>query len=362
MCFGTYNCSHSFSCQQQPSYKVEINFSDKPTGMLYLMKEIDKKPTAVDSIDLSNENIVFTGQVETPELYYLKLNDQKKMLRLFLENSKIDILMNPDSVDKAEVTGSVTHYLYKQFVTEANKFDVKHRALYSDYQKMITANDEAGVKLLEEKMEEVYNQQQTYIKSFVDSNPESVVSLYIVRWYLIYELDYQGLNDILAKIPTPVATTTIYNVLKERLAILEKVQVGKQAIDFSMEDPDGKQVSLNDFRGKYLLIDFWASWCAPCRIANHDLVETYKKYNELGFEILGVSLDKNREYWLEAIQADNLTWKHVSDLKGWENAVGQLYGVNSIPHTFLVDKEGVIIGNRLSHEELEAKLSEIFNQ
>ena len=126
---------------------------------------------------------------------------------------------------------------------------------------MITANDEAGVKLLEEKMEEVYNQQQTYIKSFVDSNPESVVSLYIVRWYLIYELDYQGLNDILAKIPTPVATTTIYNVLKERLAILEKVQVGKQAIDFSMEDPDGKQVSLNDFRGKYLLIDFWASWC-----------------------------------------------------------------------------------------------------
>lgn len=349
-----------FSCQQQPSYKVEINFSDKPTGMLYLMKEIDKKPTAVDSIDLSNENIVFTGQVETPELYYLKLNDQKKMLRLFLDNSKIDILMNPDSVDKAEVTGSVTHYLYKQFVTEANKFDVKHRALYSDYQKMITANDEAGVKLLEEQMEDIYNQQQAYFKSFVDSNPESVVSLYIVKWHLIYELDYQGLNDILVKSPT--TTTTIYNALKDRLAILEKVQVGKQAIDFSMEDSEGKLITLSDFRGKHLLIDFWASWCPPCRIANPNLVETYKKYNELGFEVLGVSLDNNREQWLEAIKVDNLTWKHVSDLKGWQNAVGQLYGINSIPHTILVDKEGIIIGNRLSHEELDAKLDEIFNQ
>lgn len=349
-----------FSCQQQPSYKVEINFSDKPTGMLYLMKEIDKKPTAVDSIDLSNENIVFTGQVETPELYYLKLNDQKKMLRLFLDNSKIDILMNPDSVDKAEVTGSVTHYLYKQFVTEANKFDVKHRALYSDYQKMITANDEAGVKLLEEQMEDIYNQQQAYFKSFVDSNPESVVSLYIVKWHLIYELDYQGLNDILVKSPT--TTTSIYNALKDRLAILEKVQVGKQAIDFSMEDSEGKLITLSDFRGKHLLIDFWASWCPPCRIANPNLVETYKKYNELGFEVLGVSLDNNREQWLEAIKVDNLTWKHVSDLKGWQNAVGQLYGINSIPHTILVDKEGIIIGNRLSHEELDAKLDEIFNQ
>jgi len=349
-----------FSCQQKTSYKIEIKFSDKPTGMLYLMKEIDKKPTAVDSIDLSNESIVFKGKVETPELFYLKLNDQKNMLRLFLENSKIDIFINPDSIDKAEVTGSVTHDLYRQFASEANKFDAKQRTLYNDYQMMITANDEAGVRLLEVQMEDIYNQQQAYFKSFVDSNPESVVSLYIVKWHLIYELDYQGLNDILVK--NPITTTTIYKTLKDRLAILERVQVGKQAIDFLMEDSEGKLITLNDFRGKYLLVDFWASWCPPCRIANPNLVETYKKYNELGFEILGVSMDNDREQWLEAIEADNLTWKHVSDLKGWQNAAGQLYGVNSIPHIILVDKEGIIIGNRLSHEELETKLDEIFNQ
>ena len=351
-----------FSCQQQPSYKIKVKFSEKPTGMLYLMKEIDKKNTAVDSIDLSNDSIAFIGHVETPELYYLKLNDQKNMLRLFLDNSKIDILINPDSIDKAEVVGSATHDLYKQFALEANKFDAKQRALYNDYQMMLAANDEVGAKLLEEQMEDIYNKQQAYIKSFVDSNPESVVSLYVVKWHLIYELNYQGLNDILAKSPSNITNTAIYNALKDRLATLEKVQVGKQAIDFSMEDLDGNLITLNDFRGKYLLIDFWASWCPPCRIANPDLVEIYKKYNELGFEVLGVSLDNNREQWLKAIKADNLTWKHVSDLKGWQNTVGQVYGINSIPHTILIDKDGVIIGNRLSHDELEAKLNEIFNQ
>ncbi len=326
------------------------------------MKEIDKKLSAVDSMDLTKENIIFAGRVETPDLFYLKINDQKNMLRIFVENSTINVSLNPDSVDKAEILGSLTHDVYKQFAKEINEFELKQRALYSDYQMIKATNNETGAKLIEKQLEENYDKQQAYAKSFVDTNPESIVSMYIVRWYLVYGIGFDELNAILEKVPTNLTTTTIYNTLVERLEILEKTKIGKHAIEFSMETPNGELISLNDFKGKYLLIDFWASWCVPCRKANPFVIEMYKKYNKLGFEVLGISFDSNKERWIEAIKADKLEWKHVSDLKGWQNAVGQLYGINSIPHTILLDKEGVIIGNRLSNEELELKLKEIFKQ
>ena len=135
---------------------------------------------------------------------------------------------------------------------------------------------------------------------------------------------------------------------------------GGMAPDFKQATPEGPEMSLSDLRGKYVLVDFWASWCGPCRRENPNVVRVYQKYNQKGFEVLSVSLDSNRDRWLAAIEKDNMTWHHISDLGGWGNSAAKLYGVRSIPRTFLVDPEGRIIASNLRGPALEAKLAEIF--
>ena len=148
--------------------------------------------------------------------------------------------------------------------------------------------------------------------------------------------------------------------LRAEVEEVEAFMVGGVAPDFTQETPEGESLSLSDLRGKVVLVDFWASWCGPCRRENPNVVRLYEQYADEGFEILGVSLDRQKDRWLQAIEADGLQWKHVSDLKGWQNAVAQQYSVNSIPHTILLDAEGRIIARNLRGAALEEKLREIF--
>lgn len=150
--------------------------------------------------------------------------------------------------------------------------------------------------------------------------------------------------------------------LKNAVKATSSMMPGAEAPDFTMNTPDGQPLSLKDLRGKVLLIDFWASWCGPCRRENPNVVKAYKKYHDKGFDVLGVSLDKDKKRWLDAIEKDGLIWHHVSDLKGWANAAAQLYGVRSIPHTVLLDKDGKIIARNLRGPALEQKLAELFGE
>lgn len=149
-------------------------------------------------------------------------------------------------------------------------------------------------------------------------------------------------------------------LMKPRLDAIKQQMIGVKAPDFTLKTPDDKDLSLKDFKGKVLLIDFWASWCGPCRKENPNVVAMYNRYKDKGFEILGVSLDRTKEPWIKAIEDDKLAWKHVSDLKGWQSAAAALYGISSIPHTVLVDREGKIIARQLRGELLGQKLEEIF--
>jgi peroxiredoxin len=153
-----------------------------------------------------------------------------------------------------------------------------------------------------------------------------------------------------------------YVKLSQRVETLKNVAVGETVTDFTLNDPSGNPVALSSFRGKILLIDFWASWCGPCRRENPNVVKLYNDFNDKGFEILGVSFDEDFNRWVGAIEDDQLTWPHVSDLQGWGSAAGKLYGINSIPATVLVDREGTIIAKNLRGEELRKKLEELYAQ
>ena len=158
------------------------------------------------------------------------------------------------------------------------------------------------------------------------------------------------------KTQEPEAVARLNQLLKSSASFT----MGAEAPDFSMNTPEGTPMKLSDLRGKVLLVDFWASWCGPCRRENPNVVAAYKKYHEKGFDVLGVSLDKTKDRWVQAIKKDGLMWHHVSDLKGWKNEAAKLYGVSSIPATVLLDKDGKIIARNLRGPALEAKLAEIF--
>ena len=194
---------------------------------------------------------------------------------------------------------------------------------------------------------------------FVQENPSSAVSLYILYKYLSGEVGLSSLKNLISIVDTSLRKSTYYKLIEGQMTILSKTEVGKPAIDFSMTDVNGNKIQLSSLYGKYLLIDFWASWCPSCRQENPNVVSVFNEYSSKGFSVLGVSLDNNKEHWLKAINDDKLVWKQVSDLKRWDNEAAKLYGIRSIPSNLLLNPQGIIIAKNLRGKELKSKLGEL---
>jgi thiol-disulfide isomerase/thioredoxin len=199
-----------------------------------------------------------------------------------------------------------------------------------------------------------------FTKNYVKEHNNTVVAAYLTLVQLASQIDGSELDSIVAKFPAEINNSEYVIKLKEMADGMKKTAIGAVAPDFTMNDPAGKPIQLSSLRGKVVMIDFWASWCAPCRQENPNVVKLYQQYNSKGFEIIGVSLDRTAEEWVRAIKDDQLSWLHVSDLQFWQNSAARLYSVNSIPQTYLLDKDGKIIAKGLRSEQLAAKLNELF--
>jgi peroxiredoxin len=200
------------------------------------------------------------------------------------------------------------------------------------------------------------------IKDFAMQNTNSVVSAYIALSQLASFITTEELETLVTGFPEEIQASPFVKALSEKLEMDKLTAIGQPFIDFTHPDPDGNMVTFSSITGEnYILLDFWAGWCAPCRRENPNLVRLYNEYKDKGFDIFGVSLDRSREEWLGAISADGLEWHQVSDISGWENSVAKMYGVQSIPASLLISPEGKIIAKNLRGEELENKLKEILN-
>jgi peroxiredoxin len=351
------------SCTQKEGYKIEGNISGIEDSQVFLQKMEEEKRqwTSIDSTNAKEGSFIFTGKLSSPELFKVSLGKDKSGFLLFAENSEITVKGTKDSLSNINVTGSSAHNDYNQFRDSVKFYEEKMGTVYRNYQMARREDNEEKIARIQDNLQSIYEERQDFISRYGKSNTNSVIGPFIITNYLMPYLDYNELDSIYSTIPPEVQTTKYAKNMKERRDLLEKVQVGKPFIDFTLPDTSGNMVTFSDHVGDgYVLLDFWAGWCSPCRKENPILVENYKKYKDEGFEIFGVSFDRTKESWVKAIHDDNITWPQVSDVKGWDNKAGKKYGIRSIPANFLIGPDGKIVAKDLRGEDLEKKLKEIY--
>jgi len=352
-----------FSCTMQPKYKIEGNVDGLEAGQATLKSVVEGNLETIDSVVIENGAFVFTGSVEQPEYYVITFADTLEGVQLFLDNVEIKINADVQNMQDAEVMGSELTSLFNTFNDELLAFNTQMRALYQEYvQLSMSGENPERQKEIEQEYTQVEEQSTEFIKTFINENDTSMVTPFIALNYRANRLSLEELKELVAVFGEEVASSKYLVEINEKIATLEKVAIGQAYTDFTLNDVDGNPVALSSVvNNNYVLIDFWAGWCKPCRAENPVLVENYAKYKEKGFEIFGVSLDKTREEWVKAIEDDGITWPQVSDLKYWDCVARNIYAFNSIPHNILLDKEGIIIAKDLRGEELGAKLAELLN-
>lgn len=338
------------------TYSLKGKLQNSEQRQIYLFELGEQQFIARDTASIGQDgSFLFEGEVKEPTLYRLGL-DQQNGLMLVLDNKAIQIEADARDLDgTAKIEGSEDSQLFRQLNKMVNESRQKEMALSEQFNKAISEGktDEA------EGYRQQYLAMQKELKQFLAQHPGSVVSAFGTLNLINPQTDFAFADSMATLYSEKIPDSKYTAMLNKRLESMRSTAIGSVAPDFSLPTPEGGSIALSSLRGKYVLIDFWASWCGPCRKENPNVVRMYNQYKDKGFEIFGVSLDQSREKWLKAIADDKLTWPHVSDLKGWESAAAQLYQVDAIPQTILLDKEGKIIAKGLRGEELEAKIASL---
>jgi thiol-disulfide isomerase/thioredoxin len=331
---------------------------------VYLNKFEGGALTLTDSAKIDDDGkFELSGLVDEPTLYSLMVNNQNIVLAIDNKPMQVTGTM-PNFADSYEVFNSDDSRAIKSFVKSLTTAQAQADAMnqqFADAQKNGIQKIDSVREALTNQWQAMQTEQLSAQKKFVEQHKNDLAAIFAAN-YINPRNDYETLNNLLQHLqknkPKSKYTTQLAANLLPFVA-MQNVAVGKVAPDITLTTPDGVAVALSSLRGRVVLIDFWASWCGPCRKENPNVVRTYNKYKAKGFEIYGISLDKDGNAWKQAIAADGIGWVQVSDLKYWDSAAAKLYGVQAIPQTFLLDRNGIIAARDLRGAALDAKVGEL---
>jgi len=366
-----FACLPAILLAQTGKYVIEGSIgSYNAPAKVYLQYRVKGK-TNTDSVALKNGKFKFDGTVGTlPVAAYLLFNEKGSgpnyhdYKQVYLEPGIIKVNTG-DLLTNATIEGPKTN-------TDNEKFQLAYKPI-NDEQKIIDGKEKAAtpeernspefIKADKAAQKALDDRELAMNKKFIRENPDSYISLNALEM-ITYSSDYSDIAPLFNSLSATIKESETGKKFAERLPKLKAVALGAVAPEFAEADTSGKMVNLSSFRGKYVLIDFWASWCGPCRHENPNVVKAFNRFKNQKFTILGVSLDRPgaKDKWLAAIHKDGLAWTQVSDLKFWDSKVADMYAVRGIPQNFLLDPDGKIIGKNLRGDDLEVKLEEIFGK
>lgn len=317
---------------------------------------------AKDTAVVTDGKFELKGMTEEIDLGFIRIENEQINLPIILEEGKIEINIVKDSLHKSTLGGTPNNDKFQKFNTESRAISEKVAKFEKDngpeMQKAQMSNDTVTVNKLLKEYKKFQNEMNEYSKKFIKDNPDAYLSVLLLENFLMRQyLTPEEIKTYFDKLNKEVKETKSGKKIKTTLDSMSAIVIGKVAPNFSAPSPEGKTISLKESLGKVTIIDFWASWCGPCRAENPNVVALYNEFHPQGLNIIGVSLDKDATKWKDAIAKDGLVWPHVSNLKFWEDPIAKQYNVQSIPATFILDEKGIIVAKDLRGEELRAKVA-----
>jgi peroxiredoxin len=363
-----------FSCNNLKDNEFLITGSAdgvKNGKKVFIVTQTETGFIAKDTAVVENGKFELKGTTEELDLGFIRIEDQNISLPIILEEGKISVAIKTDTILNSKIGGTDNNDKFQSF-NDASKVVVNKKTKFEKANlERITAakkaNDTATVNQIMKEYGKFQEDLNKVSKNFIKNNPDAYLSVLLLENFLMRQyLTAEEITTYFAKIDKSLLNTKSAKNIKKVLDAIKndpaaKVEVGGKAPDFSAKNPEGKQISLKESMGKVTIIDFWASWCGPCRGENPNVVALYKELHAKGLNIIGVSLDKDAAKWKEAIAKDGLVWPQISNLKFWDEPIAKQFNIESIPATFILDAKGVIVARDLRGDALKAKVTELLN-
>jgi peroxiredoxin len=357
----------SISCKQKNnstggSYTITGKIEGATAGETIICRQQTTEGKPDTATIAQDGSFSFKGTIDEPiaaSIYFpaTVAQGQQQAINIFVEPGNIYVVAKQNDLLGATIKGGENNKELQDVMAITKPYGIKMMALSDTIRRLYGAKNIAAVQSLQHSAIALEKEQNNVIEKLIRDNPKTYASAYLAYQLNSYDTNLDTAQVAFNNLDAGIQASYYGKKLKSVIDAIKATAIGTNAPDFTAMSIDGKDVSLSSFKGKYLLLDFWASWCGPCRQENPNVVKAYTQFKDKNFTILSFSLDDNKDAWQQAVANDKLTWTQVSDLKGWSSSVGNQYGIQSIPSNFLLDPTGKIIGKDLRGDELIKALS-----